>query len=154
LAVLVGLIVFVAGLVSGGSNTNQAQNKEYTVGEPASLNDRVLTVNEVQHNFVPSSTERPQQGNEFIWVNITLANTSSSAIDVNPLDFWVQDPNGVQRNAEPIQQVTDALNNPGTVAAHETLNGNLAFQVSQGAMNLKLVYKPHTFSGDTITVDL
>jgi hypothetical protein len=155
LAVLVALIVFVAELVGEGSDSHQAKNKEYTVGESASLSDRALTVNEVQRGFVPSSTERPPQGYEFVRVNITLVNTSSSAIDINPLvDFSVEDPNGLPRSVEAIQEVPDELNNPTALAADGTLTGNLVSEVPQGTTNLKLIYKPHSFTGDMITVDL
>lgn len=152
LAVLLGIVAVVAGI---GTSNNQANNKEYTIGEPALLNDRMLTVNAVQRNFVPDSTERPKQGDEYIRVNITLVNTSDSAIDYNPLQFSIEDPNnGIQRNTESVQQVPDALNVPGTIGALGTLNGNLVFQAPQGATNLKLVYKPNPLSGDTITVAL
>jgi Domain of unknown function (DUF4352) len=116
------------------------------------VRDRNFTVNEVQRNYPPPNQfTRVEQGNELIRVYITLENTGDQAISYNPLDFKVQDSNGVQKNYQTITELPYRLDY-GSLAPGGTVEGNLAFEVAAGDSGLSLLYKTNAFSGQTITV--
>jgi hypothetical protein len=79
-----------------------------------------------------------------IRVYITLRNTGNLSINYNPLDFKVQDSNGVQKNYENISEMPYRLDY-GSLASDGKVEGNLAFEVPQGDNNLQLVYEANPF---------
>ena len=67
------------------------------VGEPAELEDRTLTVAEVERGYTPQNRfSKAESGNEFMRVFVRLVNTSNRPIDYNRFNFEVQDSDGVQ----------------------------------------------------------
>ena len=127
------------------------ENVEVAVGETAELRDRTLLVNEVQHGYPPRRGQRLEPGNELLRVYITLKNTGNQPINYNPLDFKVQDSNGVQKNYEGMSDLPYRLEY-GSLAPDGTVEGNLAFEVPQGDNNLQLVYQANQFQRQTVTV--
>src|SRR5215208_4007423 len=105
------------GQESGESEKKPAPNKKKSgpenvtakVGESAQLGDRTLVVNEVEGYAPPNQFQRPQSGNEYLRVYVTLRNTGNQPFDYNPLDFKVQDSNGVQKNPEFISEMPYSL---------------------------------------------
>ena len=52
-------------------------NPEVAVGQNAQLRDRTLIVNEVERNYTPTNRfPRPQSGNEFVRVNVSVTNNA------------------------------------------------------------------------------
>ena len=111
-------------------------------------------MNEEERNYVsPNQFTKPQSGNKFVRVNVTITNTSNNQISFNPNDFKLQDANGVQRNYRVDSSMPNALNS-GNLAANGSVTGNLLFEPQQGATGLKLLYKPNVFRSETFTVNL
>jgi hypothetical protein len=129
----------------------EPENVEARVGEAAELGDRVLTVNEVTGYASPNQFRRPAQGNEYIRVYITLRNTGNQPFSYSPLNFKVQDSNGVQKNYETFSEMPYRFEN-GSLAPDGQVEGNLAFEVPQGDNNLRLIYETNAIQGRTITV--
>jgi len=127
------------------------ENVAVAVGETAELQDRDLVVNEVQHGYPPRRGQRLEPGTELIRLYITLRNTGNQPINYNPLDFKVQDSNGVQKNYEGMSDLPYRLEY-GSLAPDGTVEGNLAFEVPQGDNNLQLVYQANQFQRQTVTV--
>jgi hypothetical protein len=115
------------------------------------LRDRTLVVNEVEGYSPPNRFQRPQQGNEYLRVYVTVRNTGDQTINYNPLDFKVQDSNGVQKNYETISEMPYRFEY-GSLAPDGTVEGNLVFEVPQGDNNLQLIYETNMFGGETVTV--
>jgi hypothetical protein len=110
------------------------------VGEAATMNDRVLRVEDVERSYrSPRELDRPDPGNEFVRVQITLSNTSNQTFSINPLDFEFQDSAGVQRENEHISDLPNRID-LGSIAPGGTLRGHMVFEAPQGDSNLKLVY--------------
>ena len=126
-------------------------NVEVAVGETAELQDRDLVVNEVQHNYPPARFQRLEPGTELLRVYITLRNTGNQPINYNPLDFKVQDSNGVQKNYQGMSELPYRLEY-GSLAPDGTVEGNLAFEVPQGDNNLQLIYEANQLQRQTLTV--
>ncbi len=80
------------------------------VGETAEMVDRFFTVNDVQRGWVfPHNIPKPDVGNEFVIVNLTVTNTSEQPIKVHVWEFESEDSNGVGRKATATTQVPNAI---------------------------------------------
>jgi hypothetical protein len=102
------------------NNKADSQNVEVTIGEAAELRDRTFTVNEAERNyFPPSRFQKVEPGNEYVRVYITLENTGDQALSYNPLDFELQDSNGVQRK---YQTISEHPSLPLTVSLFASIN--------------------------------
>lgn len=124
---------------------------EARVGEVAELRDRTLVVNEVQKGYPPPRQVRMQPGNELMRVYLTLQNTGSQSINYNPLNFKVQDSQGVQKVREVVIDLPYPIE-PGSLAPEGTMEGNLVFEVPQGDNNLQLVYEASPVERSAITI--
>jgi hypothetical protein len=127
------------------------ENVAVAVGETAELQDRNLVVNEAQHGYPLRRGQKLEPDSELLRVYITLKNTGNQPINYNPLDFKVQDSNGVQKNYEGMSDLPYRLEY-GSLAPDGTVEGNLAFEVPQGDNNLQLVYQANQFQRQTITI--
>src|SRR5215211_3039849 len=166
------VVLLVAAVVSGPTNqTAQSEGDEEqksekkptpnkksgpenvtaAVGESAQLADRTLVVNEAEGYAPPNQFQRPQPGNEYLRVYVTLRNTGNQPFDYNPLDFKVQDSNGVQKNSEFITEMPYSLEY-GSLAPDGTVEGNLVFEIPQGDNDLHLIYETNPIERRTITV--
>ena len=127
------------------------ENAEVAVGETAELRDRTLVVNEAQHGYPPPRQIRLEPGDELLRVYVTLRNTSNQEFSYNPLNFKVQDSNGVQESRQVIPDLPYRIE-PGSLAPDGTLEGNLVFEVPQGDSNLLLIYEANPITKQNITV--
>jgi hypothetical protein len=177
LAVVVLVVVFVLAFVKGGSNetassdssgeggtqqesstssgkSEDSGNEEYAVGDTVDLSDRTFSVNEAQVDYLPfDQSSLPQPGQQFVRVNVTLANKSTGNISFTPFDFKLQDANGVQRG----QTIVEEMPNPfhsGDLSPNDAVTGNIAFEAPEGDAGFKLIYKPIASSSETATVNL
>jgi len=174
LGVVVLLAVLVGSVIGGGGSSpsptvtdsedkakkkTESKKKEdpknivVAAGEPAELRDRSLVVNEVANFIPPNQFSRPDPGNEFVRVFVTLTNTSNQAFDYNPNNFKAQDSNGVEKTPQTISQLPYAVHH-ASLAPGGTLEGNLVFQVPQGDSGLSLVYEPFERNVGTVNVTL
>ena len=113
-------------------------------------------MNDFQHGYIATNNiPRPQEGNEFISTNLTVTNTSSQPININPLDFKAEDSSGVRRNAQTVVGLPGAVS-VGSIAPNGELTGNLVLEAPQGDPGVKLVYEPGGLPGQkpTVTVEL
>jgi hypothetical protein len=127
------------------------ENVTAAVGESAQLADRTLVVNEVEGYAPPNQFQRPQPGNEYLRVYVTLRNTGNQPFPYNPLDFKVQDSNGVQKTPETMTDMPYRLEF-GDLAPDGIVEGNLVFEVPQGDNDLQLIYQTNAIERRTITV--
>ena len=124
------------------SKKTPPQSSVVGLGETGELFDRTVSVNDIQRPFVfPRNAPRPQMGNEFVLMNITITNTSSQPINVNPVHFKSEDSNGVRLNARRATGQPDEITT-GTIAPGGELTGNLVAEVAQGDPTINLVYLP------------
>ena len=105
------------------------------------MGDRTLTLNDSQTNFVfPNNSPKPETGNQFTLMNITLTNKGSQPLSINMGYFQAEDSNGVRRNARYTPQLPNPFPNVGSVAPGGEVTSNLAVEAPQGEPVLKLVY--------------
>ena len=137
---------------SQSSQASTNTNKEYSVGDSIDLSDRTLKVNEEQANYLPlNPSSKPEPGNQFVRVNVTITNNSSGQINFTPFDFQLEDASGVQRGYAIAVDMPNPLNT-GNLAPNDSITGNIAFQAPQGDAGFKLIYKPIASPSETATV--
>jgi len=125
------------------SKTIPPQSVVVGLGETAELSDRTVTVNDVQGGYrYPYDIPRPTDGNQFVLMNITITNTGTRPININPgYDFQSEDSYGVRYNAQSSNQHPDAV--PlGSIAPNGEMTGNIVVEAPLGESVLKLVYRP------------
>lgn len=125
------------------SKTIPPQSVVVGLGETGELSDRTLTVNDIQGGYrYPSDIPRPTNGNEFVLMNITMTNTGTRPVNINPsYDFQSEDSYGVRYKAQSSNEHPDAV--PlGSIAPNGEMTGNIVVEAPVGWSELKLVYRP------------
>ncbi len=133
----------------------ETTQEEFKVGDKISFEGRVLTVNSVKRNYVEPSpySFTPEQGKEFILVNVTLENKGENTIDFGSYDFQLEDSNGVQRDTAYVGAVKNELNY-GDLSSGGKVTGNIPFEVKKGGKGLRLIFNPSFWSDKEVVVKL
>lgn len=125
--------------------TPSSENADgYKVGETMVFKDRKVTVTSVERNFSTGNEfVTPEDGKEFVKVNIVVVNTSTSKITVYSGDWKIQDGNGVidSYNVLATSVAKNALGISVELAGGGQVSGALVFEVPKGDTNLELQYK-------------
>lgn len=143
------------------ASTNQPASsgsapQTFKVGDQVQLGDSVLTVNKVQVSQ-GGEFEHPSAGDEYVNLNITIQNNSSSGQYVTTLgQMFIRDAQGNSYQVTPtdvvIQNPSSSLD--GQVIANSKRTGWVGFEVPQGDKGLQFQYDGSLFGGGTILVDL
>jgi hypothetical protein len=179
-AIIVVLVIFIAA-GSGGNDSqpqkvtptatqpsaaptanDQADNKEqqemptvFKVGETAELKGVKATVTGIEK---PEGDEfnKPEEGKEFVIVNMTIENASNEEINVSSmLGFHAYvDDTAVNEDlwAQTVKEGSNTMD--GTVAPGKKLNGSLGYQLPKGWKVLEIEFQPDAFSDDKIVWQL
>jgi len=142
---------------TASNNKGGADDIKVAVGETAELDDRTLTVLEMERNYDPSGEFEPKPGNEFLRMWITLTHTSNQPIRYASSSFSVMRPtdNGL---FEEVSQGAVGLNDKegdisfrhSELAPDSKVEGNIIYEVPQNDNNL--VLRHAGLSGQVITV--
>jgi hypothetical protein len=147
-------LFFVIALVAGIGATNGIQQaveeqhqetqslieakKDFTKGETATFGDQFeVTVNSVETNYNPGEYYAPDEGNQFIVVNVTIKNIGEESEYLSSYLFSVVD-NGVAVDAS-YAPVGEELKT-GDLEPGASTTGNLVYEVGADAADLKLAY--------------
>ncbi|MGG5461458.1 DUF4352 domain-containing protein [Clostridium sp. B9] len=148
---------FATVLVLGGLSSfyfnKPKSNEVYNIGDTVQLNNHNLVVNSVKTSM-GNEKDRPQQGNEFVILNVTLENNSNKEMNYNPYNFQITNSEGdVKDRTFTAIDGKEALNN-GVLAPGEKVTGTIVVQEPIGDKDLKLHYTPNIFKNTGVTVDL
>jgi len=169
LTVIIAVVVLggIAGAAGGESsetsNTSSTQESstpkteektEFAVGETIDIDNKQLTVTSIERNYETGNQfSKPESGNEFVLVTVTIQNNSKSDLMYSTFNFQLQDSNGVKHN-EAITALTEGRLNTGTLAPAGKITGKLAYEVPKDDTGLKLVFESGSLFGKTVTVKL
>ncbi len=114
------------------------QKKDFNKGDTATFGNFEVKVNSVTRNYNPNdSYNTPDPGSEFIAVNITAKNVASDSQSISQYDFKINEAG----NANAATFVTDApAFDGGDLDSGASTTGNIVYQVTAGATDLKLQY--------------
>lgn len=115
--------------------------KDYKKGETATFGQFEVKVNSVKRDYVFTGNESyvtPDDGMEYIVVNVTAKNVGDDSKYLSSYDLKINE-DGVA-NASAYYDVSPALKS-GDISAGASTTGNIVFQVTKGATDLKLQYE-------------
>lgn len=147
----------VSGNDSGSQPSGQnAAQTSYKVDDQIKLGSSIIRVNSVQYSRGGQFT-KPQEGNEWVNINLTIQNTSSSQQYVTTLgQMFVRD--GAS-NSYQIAVTDKLMENPnnsldGAIIANSKRTGWIGFEIPKGATGLQFQYNGSMWGGGNILVDL
>lgn len=146
---------------NGSNAESQKQEQEtkdttYKVGDQIKLDNAIVTVNKVEYSQGGQYT-KPTEGNEWVNLNVTIENTSSSQQYVTTLgQMFIRDGEG---NSYQIAVTNKALENPGlgldgAVIAKSKKTGWVGFEIKKGVTGLQFQYNASMWGSKNILVDL
>lgn len=161
------IVVLIGVIGSSGSNgtkvgSNSGTTSEpstqttYKVGDQIKLGSSVITVNSVSVSH-GSQYLNPSDGNEWVNLNITVQNTSSSQQFLTTLgQMFVRDGAGNSYQVSTTDKTISDINNrlDGAIIANSKRTGWVGFEVPKGATGLQFQYNGSMWGGGTTLVDL
>ena len=121
---------------------NQAlidQKKDFNKGDTATFGNFQVKVNSVTRNYDPNNGyDTPDQGDEFIVVNLTAKNVANTSESISKYDLKIND-SGTANDATFVD--VDPVFDGGDIDSGSSTTGNIVYQVKAGATQLKLQYQ-------------
>ncbi|MDR3547744.1 MAG: DUF4352 domain-containing protein [Candidatus Pacebacteria bacterium] len=167
--VIVVIVLFIIIAASGNSTpqkvgdtssstpaTSSSQPQAFNVGDQVKIGDSILTVNKVS---VTQGGEflKPDAGDEFVNLNITIQNTSNTSQYVTTLgQMFIKDSGGNSYQVTTTDVTEQNISNDldGQVIADSKRTGWVGFEVPAEDKGLQFQYQASEFGGNTVTVDL
>lgn len=121
----------------------ESLTQTYNIGEAAKAGDITITVTSVDRNYSTGNRfDLPDDGMEYVKVNLILINNSKNRIDYNPFDFELENGEGdIQDYASSLQ---DDHIGSGSLAPGGKKTGSLIFEVPTGDTKLTLHYDDYS----------
>ena len=168
IAIIIIVVLILFAISSGGSDepkSNDGKNssnsskssenineKIFNVGEEIEYKNMKLIVNSV--NFKSNyQYNNPDEGNEFVEINVTLENVGDSEESYNTYDFSIVNSQGSKTDVDFETYTIDGGLSSGELIAGGKVTGNLVFQVPQNDEKLTLYYSPSFWSEKYVKVD-
>ncbi len=147
------LVLSLAGCGSSAQSSDENKKLEGGMGETLSTMFFDVTLNDA---YQTDSVNEVLAGKDttFLVTDITVKNTTSSAIDMADSDFWVKWGDGTSDYDAPITAygedtgLTDALPSKYSLAAGEETTGKLVFVVDKGLSDFSLLTEDYYSQGD------
>jgi len=113
----------------------------FAIGDVIEIGDLTLTVNEVS-SPPGDSFNKPDEGNKFVVVDVTIKNQSSEAASVSSmLQMSLKDNTGQGYDVDLMASAASGGATPdGEIAPGETIRGQVGFQVPEDATDLVFVF--------------
>ena len=165
-AIIIIIIIILLSLFSGGESdepksngnvdnkveTDNINEKVFSLGEEVEYKNMKLIVNSV--NFVANyQYNTPDEGNEFVEVNVTIENNSNSEKNYNVYDFSMVTSQGNKIDADSETYGIDGGLSSGDLIAGGKVTGTIVYEVPQNDSSLILYYSPNGWSEKYVKVD-
>ena len=168
IAIIIIVVLILFAISSGGSDepkSNDGKNssnsskssedineKIFNVGEEIEYKNMKLIVNSV--NFKSNyQYNNPDEGNEFVEINVTIENVGDSEESYGTYDFSIVNSQGSKTDVDFETYTIDGGLSSGELIAGGKVTGNLVFQVPQNDEKLTLYYSPSFWSKKYVKVD-
>lgn len=146
----------VSDTASVAGTTEESDDKVYTVGDKVQLGKSIISVNSVSYSQ-GGQFSKPQSGNEWVNLNVTIENTDSSQQYVTTLgQMFVKDGEGNSYQVAATDKTLEDMNSrlDGAIIAKSKRTGWVGFEVPKGATGLQFQYNGSMWGGGTIVVNL
>ena len=119
------------------------------------FDEKKVTVVSVQRNWdTGNQFMKPDAGNEFVKVQVSIENNSKSEAMYNTFDWKLQDSKGVIKDVDSVAYGVEGALSSGELAPGGKVAGFLVFEVASGDAGLTLRYNPSFWSDRKIEVKL
>jgi len=138
------------------NSSNKKDESSYKIGESAKLGNAIITVNKIETSK-GGQFSKPQEGNEWKNLNITIENTGSSEQYITTLgQMFVRDGEGNSYQVAITNKSMENVNNnlDGTVIAKSKRTGWVGFEVKQGVKGLQFQYNGSMWGGGNVLFSL
>lgn len=116
--------------------------KDFAQGETAKFGDFEVKVNSIKRNYQPSDYFTAGEGKEYIVLNVTVKNTSDEDKVLSSYELKVLE--GDLATGPTFLSVEPSLDS-GTLTAGGSSTGNIPYEVTKGATDLKLRYETYAY---------
>ena len=131
------------------------EKTEYSVGETISFDGKEVTVSQPERNWNSGNEYvTPDTGNEFVKVQVSIKNNSSSNVSYNTFDWKIRNSAGVIKDVDSTAFMVDGGLDSGELAANGQVAGFLVFQVPANDEGLVLQYSPSFWNDKTLEIKL
>jgi len=158
--ILLSLLIFLivlASLFGHNVRTQQAQPTTATmqqVNKTITVDGREITVGQMIINYQSSNMfDKPNGGNTFVVLTMTVRNTGSNDVYYNPLHFALEDQTGAKRTYALIAGIGRKMD-MCTLSPGGSVAGQIGFEALKGSSTLKLHYKYNSIDGSDTVLDL
>ena len=134
-----------------GNNSAEPEKNTFSVGEQVSLNDVVVTMNNVTESN-GSQFNKPTDGNTFILCEFTIENNSEKDLAVSSLmcfEAYVDDYSTSMSLSALLESDKSQLD--GTVAAGKKMNGIIGYEAPADWKEIEVRFTPDFWRGKDIT---
>lgn len=138
-------------------NTSPTSSTEedggYKVGDTITFKDSKVTISNITRNASTGNPYvTPESNKEFIKIDISFVNTTTSKKTFYTSDWQIQDGNGVIRDIDfsATAMIENGFTSSVELAGGGKWSGSIIFEVPAGDTNLQLQYKPSLFSKTTV----
>lgn len=152
---LIFISLFIITIIAGSAVVDEVHNqiqeentstqekidaeKDFAKGETAVFDNFEVKINSVTRNYVPeSSFYQPEEGNEYIVLNITVKNVGDENEIVGPYAFSVKDAGAATDSA--FVTVSPEFKSD-TLYPQASITGNIVYEVTKDSTDLKLQYE-------------
>lgn len=164
LAVLSAVMIFVLSGCSSSGKANEPKPTEeqkktvYGVGEPADINDVVITLVSVTEDTGELEEGEfgfyitPKEGEVFVVCEFDIANNSDKEISVSTItnfNSYIDD--YAEHTSISATMMSDKHGLSGTVAAGKKLNGVIGYSARKDWKNLEIHWAPDFWNNEEIT---
>jgi hypothetical protein len=144
---LFGNAVSQAGKATNDLNKEQqtlvGAKKDFTKGQTAVFGNFEVKANSIQRDYVPTDEfSQASEGKELVVVNVSVKNIATSSKSFISYDLQLN-VNGVAVN--PSYLVVSPEFTGGSISAGATATGNIVFEITKGATNLKLQHEESAY---------
>lgn len=136
------------------SQSSAPEQTHFKVGDIIALKDIEVVVTSVDRSYAADNQYvKPNDGKEFVKVNLQIQNKSSDTVSYNTLEWKIEDSNGSLEDytSAVMAAASDSLNSGEIVAGGKKV-GSIVFEVPLGD-TIKLHYKP-LWQSKEVVVDL
>ena len=136
--------------------TEQSKDKAYAVGDKVQLGKSIVSVNSVSFSQ-GGQFNKPQSGNEWVNLSVTIENTDSSQQYITTLgQMFIKDAVGNSYQVAVTDKTLEDMNSrlDGAIIAKSKRTGWVGFEIPKGATGLQFQYNGSMWGGGTVVVDL
>lgn len=140
---------------SNASSTTETEQTTFKPGDVIEFDGKKVTVAAPERNWdTGNQFMKPESGNEFVKVQVTIENNSNTEAPYNSFDWKLQDSKGVIKDVASVAYGIDGALNSGDLAPGGKVEGFLVFEVPEGDTGLTLRYSPSFWSDKKVEIKL